>query len=394
MEVFYGDELVDKLRDLCDNVKKRLWIVSPFIGNWEDVIIIIGRKWFENGSVDVKLITDISQNGGISPDTFKHFRDRGEVRTIKGVHAKIYIIDNSAIVTSANLTGMAFFKRFEVGISLSDRETKSLIDLYDIWWNKFSENIPVDYVPKKNVHRKNEDIEGRNGEKLEERWNRPQDPGDPAKKITTEFSDYEYFLNCYNDFANIYKKIQRLWPKAPLFFETDAFLDYLFHNDPDTSTKKFIKVKPRKLNKEEREKEIKKYALKFKKEFSIKGHKWRLEYSKKIRNILSKNRIQKITSRNIKDVLDSLNCMNSRPGNKSSFFKKNNIKKIRNSWENLLYGNPELQIRMSECKNTLKYFGKSSIHELIGFFDPDRYPLRNRNTNAGLRFFGYDISAY
>lgn len=84
------------------------------------------------------------------------------------------------------------------------------------------------------------------------------------------------------------------------------------------------------------------------------------------------------------------------PLTKSKFLnpKNNDIETICSAWEKLLYGSAPLQARMSECKNTLKYFGNSSIQELIGFFDPEKYPLRNANSNAGLRFFGYDISAY
>jgi len=74
--------------------------------------------------------------------------------------------------------------------------------------------------------------------------------------------------------------------------------------------------------------------------------------------------------------------------------RNNDIKTICNAWENLFYGTAPLQSKMSECKNSLKYFGRSSIHELLGYFEPNKYPLRNSNSSAGLRFFGYDISAY
>jgi hypothetical protein len=35
--------------------------------------------------------------------------------------------------------------------------------------------------------------------------------------------------------------------------------------------------------------------------------------------------------------------------------------------------------------------GKAAIQETLGYYDPDKYPLRNANTNAGLRFLGYDV---
>jgi hypothetical protein len=34
-------------------------------------------------------------------------------------------------------------------------------------------------------------------------------------------------------------------------------------------------------------------------------------------------------------------------------------------------------------------FGQSATQELPGWFDPKKYPIRNANSNAGLRFLGY-----
>jgi len=49
---------------------------------------------------------------------------------------------------------------------------------------------------------------------------------------------------------------------------------------------------------------------------------------------------------------------------------------------------------MSECDGRLRHFGKSSIQELVAFYRPNKFPLRNTNANAGLRFFGYDVPVY
>ncbi len=104
----------------------------------------------------------------------------------------------------------------------------------------------------------------------------------------------------------------------------------------------------------------------------------------------------KLNRADIKKIVDQLNCMNSMPLVKSKFLNpdNNNINKIRVAWKNLLYGEKPLQARMSSCKNSLYSFGRSSVHELLGFFNPVEYPIRNTNSNAGLRFFGHDVSAY
>jgi hypothetical protein len=402
MEFVTGSQLVEKLRSLCNKVRKRLWIASPFIKNWTNVRKILGREWVDNGEVTVRLLTDISEVGNLNYGTIKCFRARGEIKTLTGLHAKIYIIDDFALVTSANLTGTAFSKRHEIGIILSKNEAQPLISIYNDWWENLAENIPSDWLPSISSRTGKKEREETLGKNLKVLWKLPSDPGDPFPKLTPRFLDYDSFLKKYRDFAEIYTKIQRLWPKTPLFFETDAFLNYLFHHAKDRPTRQYIKGKPRKLNRNEREKEIKKYASLFKKWLLKEGSEdvetsqWREEGTKIIRKLLSREKIQTLNYKEIKQVVDKLNCMNSVPIVKSKFLnpENNDINTIRKAWSILLYGSAPLQIRMSECKNNLKSFGRSSIHELLGYFDPTKYPLRNRNSSAGLRFFGYDVSVY
>lgn len=401
MKIETGTELVNKLRSLCNSVQKRLWIASPFIGNWTAVRKILGRKWVDNGNVIVRFITDTSDINNVNYETIKCFHDRGEIKSIRGLHAKIYIIDDCAILTSANLTKTAFSKRYEVGIFLSEVEARSLINLYNKWWENVAEDIPPDWIPKISRRSTNKEKEEISGEGLPVLWKLPPDPGDPLYKLAPRFLDYESFLRSYRDFAETFMKVQRIWHRTPLYFETDSFLNYLFHHAPGTPTRQYKKEKPRLLSKEERGKEVKKYASIFRKWISegsdgVENRRWREESSKIIRKLLSKENILEVDRDDIKLVVDQLNCMNSMPLAKSMFLnpKNNEIKKIRIAWRNLLYGDGPLQARMSDCKNTLKYFGRSSIHELLGYFKPDEYPLRNTNSSAGLRFFGYDVSVY
>ena len=40
--VLSEQQLVDILRDKCDNAQKRIWIASPYIGTLKDIYTIIG----------------------------------------------------------------------------------------------------------------------------------------------------------------------------------------------------------------------------------------------------------------------------------------------------------------------------------------------------------------
>lgn len=112
------------------------------------------------------------------------------------------------------------------------------------------------------------------------------------------------------------------------------------------------------------------------------------------KRLLSRSRIVQLTPEDIKEVADNLNCFGVHPLAKSRFlkFKDNSVSEIQSAWFDLLHGSDEVKLRMNNCKSELFGFGKSAIQELLGYYDPDKYPLRNANVNSGLRFLGYDIN--
>jgi len=161
-------------------------------------------------------------------------------------------------------------------------------------------------------------------------------------------------------------------------------------------------VKPRRLDADSREKEIGMYAQMFENWLSsgeasdVDSPQWRPQRARVVENKLTRTRIMNISRDDVKDVVECLNCMNSNALNKTRFLnpKNNKLELIVKTWNDLLHGGGLLETRMSECHKRLRWFGRSSIQELVGFFYPDQYPLRNSNSNAGLRFFGYDVPVY
>src|SRR3954467_221274 len=111
MRTLHGSDIGLTLRKLSDGAKFRMSIVSPYIGRWPAVAALLGANWWLGSTLPLQVITDISSPGNVHCGTLLRLRNRGLVRTLKGVHAKIYIIDDQAIVTSANLTETAFTKR-------------------------------------------------------------------------------------------------------------------------------------------------------------------------------------------------------------------------------------------------------------------------------------------
>ncbi|MFC2462587.1 MAG: phospholipase D family protein [Porphyromonas endodontalis] len=130
--ILSGQNLVDTLREQCEQAKERIWIASPYIGNFKDVQKIIGGNWMRS-HVDFRVLTDV-ESGFIRRDTYAQFKEspNTEVRSLLSLHAKIYLIDDWCLLTSANLTGMAFSARHEVGQVVSGIE--QVVTLFDQWW--------------------------------------------------------------------------------------------------------------------------------------------------------------------------------------------------------------------------------------------------------------------
>lgn len=399
MKILSEQSLVKELRKLSNSSIQRIWIASPYISNLKAVQQIIGNKWLNNPNISVHLLTDIEELSQLSYDTLEAFYKSGSIKSLRGLHAKMYIIDNQILITSANLTKTAFSKRYEIGVIIDGEEAKDAINQYENWWKNTAITVTLEHLHNLKTSCSGSGIDDKNT--LPKLWDIPAEPSQQSNKSGTgKLKDYEYFISCYEDLANIYESIQRITPDIPLYFEVDGLLDYLFHHEgmPSNAYKrdKDSKLKePRNLTRPNRIKEIKKYALKYKK-WVEKGHdiRWRLRNSELIQNLLDSDSILNLSRNQIRDVANCLNCMNSFPINKSKFLNEvnNDQNIILESWSNLIHGSDDLKIRMVDCKKALMNFGDSSIQELIAFYNPEIYPIRNSNSNAGLRFFGYDVS--
>lgn len=398
MKILFEQNLVNTLRKLMNASKERVWISSPYIGSYLAIKKIMGNKWQTSSKLSVRLLTDLEECTKISLETLSKFYKSGAIHTLPGLHAKIYIIDNNAIVTSANLTGTAFSKRYEMGTLLNDSEANDVITQYDKWWKENSKPVTLNHIS--NIEQKNRDNTSENNSSgLKKLWELPTE-GKKSKLSSGQGTllGFEHFVSCYKDLSQIYNGTIKIDSKIPLFLEIDGFLDYLFHHGSKPSSKyarvlKTEPIPPRKVK--NKKSEIVKWAKKYKKwEENNENKYWRVERSKLIKSNLNIKSINNISWADVKDIANSLNCMNSFPINKAGFLNKsnNNLRNIKKGFIELIHGENDIKTRLHYCKNQIKFFGDSSVQELIGFYFPNKYPIRNGNSNAGLRYLGYDVT--
>lgn len=378
--LLFEQEQINILREKCNKAQKRIWISSPFIGSLHDVQTIIGGRWMLP-SVDCRILTDM-EAGFIRKDTFDAFTENNiEIRSLHGLHAKIYIVDDWCLITSANLTGTAFLCRYEMGSTYENIE--DVVNIFNKWWEK----AIVKESCVNTIHGALPEYQ--DGYKFKKLFKAP-----PYK---TEKQD-KYDADCeqYNAFANLYAELtgrnsDMIRDGFSLLAEVDYLFNYLFHDYKGQPSKK--QESKRTLTPKQREKEILFYYEEMKKQYQSNPQEWRLKNLKTIQELLAPTHIDQLTWKEIEKVCDCLHCMNSYSINKAKFTNKNNntLKQIRSSWKHLLFSGEVTESVIKEAIKPLMCFGKTSARELVGWYYPEKYPIINHNSLSGMRFFGYDL---
>ena len=377
--ILSGQHLVNALREHCDQAKERIWIASPYIGNFKDVQKIIGGNWMRS-HVDFRVLTDV-ESGFIRHDTYTQFKEspNTEIRSLLSLHAKIYLIDDWCLLTSANLTGMAFSARHEVGQVLSGIER--VVTLFDQWWQKAQAVSSLPPSPSKTLTNREDSIKYKALYKL--------------PKYTSGASD-QFLKKCdqFKEFASLYESVtgrnqQMVREGFSLYEEVDYFFNFLYHNHPDKPSKEYTK-EVRSLTSREVKQEIRRYFKLMSMSYAPGSGLWRLDRRDRIREILPFE-IQSPKKEEIKEVLGCLHCLYSYSWNKPKILSENNPRSIARAWNKLINA-PFIDAQLiEEVIGEIKYFGMSSACELIAWYYPEKYPMINRNSESGMRFFGFDI---
>lgn len=397
MIILTGQQLVNAIRKEADKIKKRLWIAVPFIGSQNSVTSVLGSKWFENPKISIKLLTDASDFSNFNLSALQLFLQRGEIRDLLGLHAKVYLIDDICFITSANLTNTAFSKRYEIGFVVKGKYVNEIENVFRIWWkiSKPIENIKINKIINDKSEKQSK--EDKLGKTLPSLWKMPPSQKIGIGTIKKKFLDYPQIISEYQKFAEQYQKIQRVWKYYPIYLEIDTFLNYLYHEAPRRPTFRYRDKSSRKLNEVTQRKLLRKYAKEFKNYLQSEENpnhiKYQLQNHHVIKRIFGKQRTNRLTKKDILQAFDHINALGSYPINKVKILNNNSLGKLRHNLYDLLYGSESLPARMNQC-SSIKFMGTSIINEIVGYHNPYEYPIVNRNSSAGLRFFGFNIPRY
>ncbi|WXU00150.1 MAG: hypothetical protein Ctma_0861 [Catillopecten margaritatus gill symbiont] len=136
------------LIDLVKSANERIYLSSPFIK--ETVVdLIVDNK---NDGIDCKLLTKFTlpnMNGsGLDLSAVQKLKDNGfSLKSIGNLHAKIFIFDNQAIITSANLTNGGLHRNLEYGVLL-ENENEIENDFLGYYNDKKYQHIENEHILK------------------------------------------------------------------------------------------------------------------------------------------------------------------------------------------------------------------------------------------------------
>src|SRR5574344_32964 len=376
--IYTGQSLVDCLNEKMAHAKQRIWIASPYVGSLKEVQQILGGKWMRS-SIEFKLLSDVDA-GFIRKDTFDALTTspNTEIRTLLSLHAKIYIIDDWCLITSANLTGTAFCRRYEVGTVLDD--IVEAVKLFNEWWKLGSAVTAISTKASKAI------LDYQDGKQFNKKCKLP--------RYQTISSD-KFLQKCdkFVSFALLYEKVtgrnqQMVKDGFSLYQEVDYFFNLLYHEDSRPSNE-YKNTKARSLDDKAKKREIQKYFRQL--PYHPHSEDWRLERTEYIQKVLDANHISKLTMTEVKCVLSRLHCLCSYPINRTKIPNNNSISDIRNAWIELLKSDDVDGVLINKTKDSIKFFGESSICELLAWYYPNKYPMMNLNSESGMRFFGIDM---
>ncbi len=139
-------EIYNKTREILNNAKETIRIISPYIDMlYEDIIDLKNN----NPSLNIKIITRPKKdaNKGLRERIAKNVLDlleigtKGNLKTLEVIHSRLIIIDDKElIISSADLTREGLYDEFNAGIYTRDEETiRNCIDYFENIWEIIQE---------------------------------------------------------------------------------------------------------------------------------------------------------------------------------------------------------------------------------------------------------------
>lgn len=126
MDVCVGPRVSVDVLDLIENAKKSLWLISPYLQPWGRLEQSI-QNAIAARDVDTLLLLRGGKDREQQKEQAKPFQEAGaKIVFLKRLHAKVYLNEKEAIVTSMNLLESSALDSWEIALRITRRDDKKL----------------------------------------------------------------------------------------------------------------------------------------------------------------------------------------------------------------------------------------------------------------------------
>ncbi len=395
------DNMEHYLLDACKNTKVK--IAVAFFTDYKLI-----EKLLDNGcSIDMI----VRLNDGTSPDALRRIYKKDKVQvsyfTSTYFHPKLYLIPNvCAFVGSSNLTKNAMKLNNEINLKVDVEEDSELFDeLNQLFMEYWYQAMPLS-EEKLNIFE--ECMQGREPGYSDFK-NRLGDLsfenviGGKKKTKEEEFTleiktQYTAFIEAFRNLESMYNSTdERYWKDIPLRIEIDKFLWWIgetqYSNEEWDIKEKYSEEKTKAIVKELKTKFLSIHSKELNNTIN--------SYNMLKENFGAEEKIEKLSEDELFDTLSN-NIFSFRDSSrwtsgglaslKKTFFKENNIEKVKNTIKYLIYGEDQYIKRIFNCMNEdeykLNHFGSSTVKELFGYMNKEHIPVYNGRVMKSMSYLG------
>ena len=115
------------LDDLVKNAHKQLFLISPYLQISKNLRSLI-KEADRQALIDIKVVCRKDSNWPPDDISFLQNLENAKIKSIEGLHAKIYLNESTAIITSMNLYLHSQQNNKEVGLIFDAIEDKEIYD--------------------------------------------------------------------------------------------------------------------------------------------------------------------------------------------------------------------------------------------------------------------------
>jgi hypothetical protein len=132
----YCKDLYETIQQKSLEAKEILWVCSPYLGFKAHEVF--SQEILNKPPSDIRFVFRVNdvavKRSEVNPYEVQYFLEhftKNSVKSHDSFHSKIYIFDDSALITSANLTKTAFESNIEVGVILEGTQVDEVKSFFD-----------------------------------------------------------------------------------------------------------------------------------------------------------------------------------------------------------------------------------------------------------------------